>query len=122
MKTAKKLPSAFFYYPARVIFDWRKFGHVSDLRESLGWMPKKSMADFQTLQTAHKILTHGDLEASDICSNQWSAEMVSGCCKVQNTIWALFSQSLSKDSKESYSGKTFQFHKCQQKRCLSDAV
>ena len=50
-------------FAARVIFGRRKFDHVSDLRDLLDWMSPKSMADYQTLVAAHKLINHGKPEA-----------------------------------------------------------
>ena len=50
-------------FAARVIFGRRKFDHVSDLRDLLGWMPPKFMADYHTLITARKVTKHGEPEA-----------------------------------------------------------
>ena len=49
-------------FAARVIFGRRKFDHVSGLRDSLGWIPPKAMADIQTLITAQKIVRNGEPE------------------------------------------------------------
>ena len=50
-------------FAARVIFGRRKFDHVSDLRDLLGWMPPKFMADYHTLITARKVTKHGEPQA-----------------------------------------------------------
>ena len=50
-------------FAARVIFGRRKFDHVSDLRDILGWMSPKTMADYQTLLTAQKVINQGEPEA-----------------------------------------------------------
>ena len=50
-------------FAARVIFGRRKFDHVSDLRDLLGWMSPKAMVDYQTLLTAQKIVRIGEPEA-----------------------------------------------------------
>ena len=50
-------------FAARVIFGRRKFDHVSGLRDSLGWMPPKAMADVKTMVTAQKIISNGEPEA-----------------------------------------------------------
>ena len=47
-------------FAARVIFGRRKFDHVSDLRERLGWLPAQLMADHRTLCLTHKVLTAGE--------------------------------------------------------------
>ena len=49
-------------FAARVIFGRRKFDHVSDLRDQLRWMTPKTMAEFQTLVTAHKAIQRGEPE------------------------------------------------------------
>ena len=49
-------------FAARVIFGRRKFDHVSDLRDLIGWMPPKFMADYHTLITARKVTKHGEPE------------------------------------------------------------
>ena len=50
-------------FTARVIFGRRKFDHVSDLHDLLGWMPPQSMANYQTVVTAHKIIKQGEPES-----------------------------------------------------------
>ena len=50
-------------FAARVIFGRRKFDHISDLRDQLGWMSPKTMTDHQTLVTAHKAIQRGEPEA-----------------------------------------------------------
>ena len=50
-------------FAARVIFGRQKFDHVSDLRDLLGWMPPKFMADYHALITARKVTKHGEPEA-----------------------------------------------------------
>ena len=47
-------------FAARVIFGRRKFDHVSDLRERLGWMTPRQMAECQMLTLAHKVLCHDE--------------------------------------------------------------
>ena len=47
-------------FAARVIFARRKFDHVSDLRERLGWLPAQLMADHRTLCLTHKVLVSGE--------------------------------------------------------------
>ena len=49
-------------FAARVIFGRRKFDHVSDLRDRLGWLSPKSMSDYLTLTVAHKVIKHGEPE------------------------------------------------------------
>ena len=59
-------------FAARVIFGRRKFDHVSDLREKLGWLPPKAMSDYQTLVIAHKAMQRGepeDLAALFVCNH-----------------------------------------------------
>ena len=46
-----------------VIFGRCKFDRVPDFRDLFRWMPPKCMADFQTVTTAHKIITHNEPEA-----------------------------------------------------------
>ena len=43
-------------FAARVIFGRRKFDHVSDLRDRLGWLSPKSMSDYLTLTIAQKVI------------------------------------------------------------------
>ena len=43
-------------FGAKVIFGRKKFDHVSDLREKLGWLPAQLMADHSTLCLTHKVL------------------------------------------------------------------
>ena len=52
-----------FNFAARVIFGRRKFDHVSDLRDQLGWMSPKTTADYLTLVTAQKLIYHRQPEA-----------------------------------------------------------
>jgi len=47
-------------FAARVISGRRKFDHVSDLRERLGWLPAQLMADHCTLCLAHKVIASGE--------------------------------------------------------------
>ena len=49
-------------FAARVIFCRRKFDHVSDLRQKLGWLSPRSMAEYQTLAIAHKAILRGEPE------------------------------------------------------------
>ena len=49
-------------FAARVIFGRRKFDHVSDLRQKLGWLSPRSMAEYQTLAIAHKAILRGEPE------------------------------------------------------------
>ena len=44
------------------MFGRRKFDHVSDLRNLLGWMPPKFLADYHTLMTARKVTKDGEPE------------------------------------------------------------
>ena len=46
-----------------MIFGRRKFDHISDLRDQLGWMSPETMTDYQTLVTAHKAIQRGEPEA-----------------------------------------------------------
>ena len=50
-------------FGARVIFGRRKFDHVSDLRERLGWLHVRDLADLCTLCLTHKVLKSGEPEA-----------------------------------------------------------
>ena len=47
-------------FAAKVIYGRRKFDHVSDLREQLGWLPAQLMADHATLCLAQKVLVSGE--------------------------------------------------------------
>ena len=47
----------------RVIFDHRKFDDVLDLRDLLGGMSPKGLADYQTLLTAQNMINPGEPEA-----------------------------------------------------------
>ena len=49
-------------FAARVIFGRRKFDHVSDLRQKLGWMSPRAMSEYQTLVIAHKAVQRGEPE------------------------------------------------------------
>ena len=49
-------------FATRVIFGRRKFDHISDLRDKLGWLPPKSMSDYLTLAIAHKVIQCGEPE------------------------------------------------------------
>ena len=50
-------------FGARVIFGRRKFDHVSHLRERLGWLPARQLAEHCTLCLAHKVQRSGEPEA-----------------------------------------------------------
>ena len=50
-------------FGARVIFGRRKFDHVSDLRERLGWLSARQLADSCTLCLTHKVLISGEPES-----------------------------------------------------------
>ena len=45
-----------------MIFGRRKFYHVSDLREKLGWLRARQLSDLCTLSLAHKVLFSGEPE------------------------------------------------------------
>ena len=47
-------------FAARVIFGRRKFDHVSDLRERLGWLSPRQMAEARTLALAHQVMRRGE--------------------------------------------------------------
>ena len=47
-------------FAARTIFGRRKFDHVSDLREALGWLTAHQLTDAATLSMAHKIMATGE--------------------------------------------------------------
>ena len=47
-------------FAAKVIYGRKKFDHVSDLREQLGWLPAQLMADHATLCLAQKVLVSGE--------------------------------------------------------------
>ena len=50
-------------FGARVIFGRRKFDHVSDLRERLGWLQARQLAELCTLCLTRKVLVSGEPEA-----------------------------------------------------------
>jgi len=47
-------------FGARVIFGRRKFDPVSDLKERLGWLTAQQLAEFHTVNTAHKTMAYGE--------------------------------------------------------------
>ena len=50
-------------FGARVISGRRKFDHISDVRERLGWLTAQQLADASTLSMAHRIMIHGEPDA-----------------------------------------------------------
>ena len=50
-------------YAAKVIFGRKKFDHVSDLLEKLGWLSAGDLAQYHTLCTVHKVCRLGEPEA-----------------------------------------------------------
>ena len=50
-------------FGARVIFGRRKFDHVSDLRERLGWLSAEQMTDFSLATLTHKVLAYDEPES-----------------------------------------------------------
>ena len=59
-------------FAARVISGRRKFEHISDVREGLGWLGSQHMVTHQTLTLLHKLLTAGEPESlvGKFCTNQ----------------------------------------------------
>ena len=49
-------------FSARVISGRRKYDHVSDVREGLGWLSAPDLVRYHTLMLAHKVLRHGEPE------------------------------------------------------------
>ena len=47
-------------YSAKIIFGRRKYDHVSDLLERLGWLGAESMASYHTLCVTHKVRRWGE--------------------------------------------------------------
>ena len=47
-------------FSARVIFGRRKFDHISDVRERLGWLSAPDLVRYHTLTLAHKIMRRGE--------------------------------------------------------------
>ena len=58
-------------FAARVISGRRKFDHISDVRESLGWLDAPDLLDLQTMTMLHKVRRHGEPEslAAQFCLN-----------------------------------------------------
>ena len=50
-------------FAAKVIFGRGKFDHVTDLRERLGWLEARKLADYNTICLAHKVLRSGEPES-----------------------------------------------------------
>ena len=59
-------------FAARVIAGKRKFDHISDVRDRLGWLDSSQLFQFQTLSLFDKILSSGQPEciARQICVNR----------------------------------------------------
>jgi len=49
-------------YAAKVIFGRKKYDHVSDLLERLGWLSAEQLASFHTLCLVHKVRCCGEPE------------------------------------------------------------
>ena len=49
-------------YAAKVLFGRRKYDHVSDLLERLGWLSAEGMATYHTLCLTHKVRRFGEPE------------------------------------------------------------
>ena len=47
-------------FAAKVIFGRKKFDHVTDLRERLGWLEAQQLADYSALCLTHKVLRSGE--------------------------------------------------------------
>ena len=58
-------------FAARVISGRRKFDHISDVRERLGWLDAPDLLDLQTMTILHKVRRHGEPEslAAQFCLN-----------------------------------------------------
>ena len=72
--TAKNLASIqkILNFAARVTSDRRKYDHVSDVRDALGWLDSSQLLHHQSLTLLHKIIQTGEPEsiASQIRSNR----------------------------------------------------
>ena len=49
-------------HAVRVVFGRSKYGHVSDLRQRLGWMSSDELVQYHTLRLLHKIVRDGEPE------------------------------------------------------------
>ena len=49
-------------YGAKIIFGRKKYDHVSDLLERLGWLSAESLVSYHTLCLVHKVCSHGEPE------------------------------------------------------------
>ena len=49
-------------YGAKIIFGRKKYDHVSDLLEKLGWLSAENLVHYHTLCTTHKVLRLGEPE------------------------------------------------------------
>ena len=50
-------------YGAKTIFGRKKYDHVSDLLEQLGWLSAEKLVSYHTLCLTHKVLRFGEPEA-----------------------------------------------------------
>ena len=50
-------------YAAKVIFGRKKYDHVSDLLENLGWLSAEQLASYHSLSLLHKVWRSGEPEA-----------------------------------------------------------
>ena len=50
-------------YAAKIIYGRKKFDHVSDLLERLGWLSASNLVKYHTLCLAHKVRRQGEPEA-----------------------------------------------------------
>ena len=59
-------------FATRVVSGRRKFDHISDVRDDLGWLDSSQLFHFQSLSLLHKIITSGEPEciASQISTNR----------------------------------------------------
>lgn len=59
-------------FAARVISGRRKFDHVSDVRDALGWLDSSQLFHYHSISLLHKIITTGEPEciASQISTNR----------------------------------------------------
>ena len=46
-------------YGAKIIFGRKKYDHVSDLLQRLGWLSAENLVSYHTLCMTHKVLRHG---------------------------------------------------------------
>ena len=59
-------------FAAKLIFGRKKYDHVSDLHERLGWLTAADLGRLHTITLTHKILRSGELTRWPVCSEPWA--------------------------------------------------